>query len=157
MADLYPVAGMRIYIGGVKQTQNTDFVAADFSGEVWTEIDGWETAGAFGDAAQVITTSIINRGRDLKQKGTANAGSMQCQFAQLDGDAGQIKLKAAAAPSNKSNYAFRVDGSEGGTPSKRYFVGLAMGFTEQGGGANTIRMVQSTIEINSNIVPVAAA
>lgn len=157
MADLYPVAGMKIYIGGVKSTQATDFVAADFASQSWTEIDGWETAGAFGDASQLITTALINRGRDLKQKGTANAGSMQCGFAQIDGDPGQQALFAAALGTNKSNYAFRIDGSETGTPSKRYFVGLAMGFSEQGGNANTIRMVQVTIEINSNVVRVAAS
>ncbi len=157
MADLYPVAGMKIYIGGVKATQSTDFVASDFASEVWTEIDGWETVGSFGDSAQLITTQLVNRNRDLKQKGTANAGSMQCQFAQIDGDAGQQALFAAAVGTNKSNYAFRVDGNETGTPSKRYFVGLAMGFAEQGGSANTVRMVQCTIEINSNVVRVAAS
>lgn len=156
MADLYPVAGMKIYIGGTKTTQTSDFVAGDFASESWTEVDGWETCGAFGDAAQVITTSLINRGRDLKQKGTKNAGSMQCNFAQIDGDSGQAKLLTASQ--STSNYAFRVDGSEtGGTPSKRYFVGLVMGFSEQGGSANSIRMIQANIEINSNIVRVAAS
>ena len=157
MSDLFPVAGMRIYIGGVKATQSTDFVASDFASESWTEIDGWETVGAFGDTAQLITTQLVNRNRDIKQKGTANAGSMQCQFAQIDGDAGQQALFAASVGTNKSNYAFRVDGNETGTPSKRYFVGLAMGFAEQGGSANTIRMVQCQIEINSNVVRVAAS
>lgn len=157
MADLYPVAGMRIYIGGTKTSQSTDFIASDFASESWTEIDGWETVGAFGDSAQVITTQLVNRNRDLKQKGTANAGSMQCQFAQIDGDAGQQALFAASVGTNKSNYAFRVDGNETGTPSKRYFIGLVMGFAEQGGNANTIRMVQVTIELNSNVVRVAAS
>lgn len=157
MADLYPVAGMKIYIGGTKTSQSTDFIASDFASESWTEIDGWETVGAFGDSAQVITTQLVNRNRDLKQKGTANAGSMQCQFAQIDGDAGQQALFAASVGTNKSNYAFRVDGNETGTPSKRYFIGLVMGFAEQGGNANTIRMVQATIEINSNVVRVAAS
>ena len=159
MADLYAVAGTKIYIGGTKATQTTDFVASDFSGESWTEIDGWETMGAIGDAAQSIVTQLVNRGRDLKQKGTRNAGSMQNNFAIVNGDAGQAAMKAAEA--STSNYAFRVvydDVPSGGsTPTTQYFIGLVMTWQDQGGGANTVRMKQGTIEINSNIVQVDAA
>ncbi|MBI5111863.1 MAG: hypothetical protein HZA68_07810 [Rhodovulum sp.] len=158
MADLYPVAGMKIYIGGAKASQAADFTASDFASETWTEIDGWETVGAFGDTAALISTDLVNRGRTVKQKGVANAGQMQCNFAQIDTDAGQIALLAAAAGSNKNNYAFRVDGNDqvgGGQPSKRYFIALVMGASEQGGTANTIRMLQATLELNSNIVKVA--
>lgn len=158
MADLFPVAGCKIYIGGVKATQSTDFVEADFSGESWIEIDGWNTMGAFGDTAQVITTSLINRNRDIKQKGTSNAGSMENTFAVIPGDPGQAALLVAAAGGNKNNYAFRIDfnDQDGGAPSKGYFVALAMSSNQAGGEANTIRNINATLEINSNIVMVAA-
>lgn len=158
MADLYPVAGWKIYIGGTKASQTTDFVAGDFSGESWTEIDGWSQAGSFGDAAQVITTALINRNRDAKQKGTANAGTMENVFAWLPDDSGQAALEAAAAPSVKDNYAFKIEASDtsGSTPTTFYFIALAMGFSRQGGGANTIMNVACTLELNSNIVEVAA-
>ena len=42
------------------------------------------------------------------------------------------------------------------TNSQRLFIGLVMGAAEEGGGANGIRNLNATIEINSNIVPVAA-
>lgn len=150
---LYPVAGSKIYIGSAKEDQAADFVESDFSGETWTEIDGWSQMGGIGDAAQVITTSLINRGRDAKQKGTSNAGSMQNVFAVIDDDPGQIALIAAAEPSNKDNYAFRVDLSNG---AKRYFVGLVVTAQEAGGEANTIGNLNATIEVNSNVVKVAA-
>ena len=155
---LYPVAGCKIYIGGVLSDKNADFVESDFSGQSWTEIDGWSQMGAVGDAAQTITTELINRGRDVKQKGTANAGTMENVFAIVPGDAGQTALRAAAAPSNKNNYAFRIDlnDANGGAPSKRYFVALAMSQQEAGGSANTIQNLNATLEINSNIVRVAA-
>ncbi len=155
---LYPVAGCRIYIGGVLSDKNSDFVAADFSTQVWTEIDGWSSSGSIGDTGALITTPLINRGRDAKQKGTSNAGQMQNEFVALPTDAGQILLLAASAPSNKNNYAFRDDlnDASGGAPSKRYFVALVMNAEEAGGGANTMRMVKSTFEVNSNIVRVAA-
>jgi hypothetical protein len=155
---LYPVAGCHIYIGGVLSDKITDFIAADFASQVWTEIDGWVNAGPIGDSGQLITTPIINRGRDTKQKGTSNAGQMQNEFAQNTLDPGQILLLAASLPTDKNNRAFRVDLNDavGGAPGKRFFIGLVMDFVEAGGGANTIRMVKSTFEVNSNIVRVAA-
>lgn len=241
--DLYPVAGKKFFIGGIMATKKEDFVAADFDGQDWTEVDGWETHGAIGDAGALITTALINRGRDVKQKGTANGGSMQNNFAILSADPGQIALIAAAQPANKNNYAFKIEGNDapaavskavtmtianpgvitwtahglvvgnavkfsttgalptgitagtvyyvktapdadtftiaatpGGTaitttgtqsgthtgstvpaPSMRMFVGLATSATEQGGGANTAQMLQSTVEVNSNIVKVDPA
>lgn len=163
MADLFPVAGAKIYIGGVKATSDTDFIATDFTGGspaiTWTEIDGWEQCGSYGDNAQVITTALINRGRDVKQKGTKNAGQMQNVFSYVQGDAGQAALIAAAAASD--NYAFKIVYDDiptsGTTGTTHYFVGLVMNANHAGGSANTVRNLNSTIEVNSNIVEVAAA
>lgn len=238
--SLFPVAGCKIYIGGALSDKASDFVASDFSAEVWTEIDGWEQMGSAGDTAQVISTDLINRNRTVKQKGTRNAGQMQNVFAVLTDDAGQIALIAAEKTS--LNYAFRIklndapaarsftatisnaspgvvtkvahglvantpvtlsttgalptglspattyyvktvldadtftlSATPGGsainttgagsgthtvttvpTPSERMFVALVMTAQEAGGGANTIQKLNATLEINSNIVPVAA-
>jgi hypothetical protein len=156
---LYPVAGCKIYIGGVLADKASDFVAADFNGQSWVEIDGWTQMGSHGDTAAVITSQIINRSRDIKQKGTSNAGQMQNVFAEIKTDAGQLALIAAAAPSNKNNYAFRIDYNDPvtTTPTKHYFIALAMSAEAAGGEANTIRNLNATLEINSNIVEVAAS
>lgn len=161
MADLYPVAGCRFYIGNAAMaTKSTDFVAGNFSAVTWVEVDGWSQAGALGDNAALITTALINRGRDYKQKGTANAGSMQNVFAVVPGDAGQAAMRAAGAAANKSNYPFKIlfndpTGSPA-TASKRYFVGLVTSAQETMGEANTIQSLNATVEINSNVVEVAA-
>lgn len=161
--DLYPVAGAKLYIGGAAMaTQTDDFVASDFTSVVWTLIDGWEQMGPVGDTAQLISTDLINRGRTTKQKGTRNAGSMQNRFAILGTDAGQLAL--IAAEKTRNNYPFKIEFDDAASgpaspapqPSKRYFVGLVMSAQEAGGQANTARMLESTIEINSNVVPVAA-
>lgn len=155
--SLYPVAGCHIYIGGVLADKSTDFVASDFNGQSWVEIDGWSQMGAHGDSAQVITTPLINRGRDIKQKGTNNAGSMQNVFAEIKTDAGQAALLAASL--TKNSYAIRVDYNDPvtTTPTKHYFIALVMSAEAAGGAANTIRNLTSTFEINSNIVEVAAS
>lgn len=159
MAGLYPVAGCKFYIGQVLSDKSTDFVEADFSTQVWQEVDGWTQMGTIGDSGALITTPVINRNRDVKQKGTANAGSMQNVFAQLQSDAGQIALIAAAQPSNKNNYAIKIELNDAvtTTPSKRYFIALVMNAEEPGGAANVIRPLNVTLEINSNIVRTAAS
>lgn len=160
--SLNAVAGQKIYIGGQLEPETGDMIAGDFSGETWVEIDGWTQCGAVGDTAALITSSLINRGRDIKQKGTKNAGSMQNVFAIIPADAGQLALIAAAG-TNK-NYAFKIANNDAATspaspvpvPSLRYFVALVMTAEESGGEANTVQSLNATIEINSNIVKVAA-
>lgn len=159
MADLSPVAGAKFYIGPVHATQTADFVASDLSGDSYTEVDGWEQCGTFGDAAQVITTALINRSRDVKQKGTANAGQMQNTFSYVSGDAGQAAMKAASSGTNKNNYSFKIvwDDSLGTNGTTHYFVGMVMSWNNAGGGANTIRNLSANVEINSNVVEVPAS
>ncbi|MBN9078519.1 MAG: hypothetical protein BGN87_00145 [Rhizobiales bacterium 65-79] len=159
MADLYAVAGAKIYIGTVAMARPDDDVdESDFSGVTWTEIADWTQCGAFGDTRSVITTQVISRKRDVKLGGTLNAGQMQNQFATNTGDAGQVALIAAAA--GNSNWPFKIewdDAPSGGTPTLNYFIGLVTSAQQAGGGANTVRQLNATIEINSNIVDVPAA
>lgn len=155
---LHPVAGARIYIGQQLDDQSTDFVEADFSTQSWLEIDGFSSMGNLGDTAALISTDLINRGRTVKQKGTFNAGQMQNQFAILPDDLGQIALRAASAV--RQNYAFRLvfdDAPAGGTASERLFIAMVMSAEETGGGANTVRQLNGSLEINSNIVRIDAA
>lgn len=161
MADLFPVAGMKFYIGAAPMaTQAADFVAGDFAGVTWVEVDGWSQMGSIGDAAALITTPLINRGRDQKTKGTANAGSMANVFGIIRDDAGQLAIRAAGAASNKNNYPFRILGNDPtgspATATKIMFVGIVMSAQEAGGEANTNQMLNATVEINSNLVEVSA-
>lgn len=159
MADLFPVAGAKIYIGPAKATSKTDFVAADFSSLTgFVEIDGWQTMGSYGDTASEITSSLINRGRDVKIKGTRNAGNMENVFAQLLDDPGQIALRGAEKTND--NYAFKIvwpDGTSAATGTTIYFVAMVMSSNVGGGDANTVVVLNATISINSNIVEVAAS
>lgn len=156
--DLHPVAGCKYYIGGPLATKKNDFIASDFTSQTWVEVDGYESMGTGGDSSALITTPLINRGRDVKQKGTFNAPSRQDNFAIISDDPGQIAMIAASKTRN--NYAFRIvlnDATEDlPTPSERLFVGLVMNAQETGGGANTPRMLNTTVEVNSNYVTVAA-
>lgn len=158
MADLEVIAGAKFYIGGVLASKNSDFIASDFTSQTWVEVDGWVNLGGYGDTSEAINTILINRGRVAKQKGTADAGDMSNTFAVIPGDAGQAAMKAAQKV--KSNYAFKVeydDAPPSGTPSSDLFIGLVMSAPFPGGEANTVKTIEATIGINSNIVEVAAA
>ncbi|TPM39584.1 hypothetical protein [Mesorhizobium sp. B2-3-4] len=242
MADLFAVAGAKISIGPAMTLPSTDLTLSNFTGITWTDIDGWSNCGPVGDNSALITTALINRGRDVKQKGTKNAPSMDNVFAVNSTDVGQLALIAAAL--TKNNYPFRIiwadvpavvsatvtmtiaspgvvswanhglqagdafqfsttgalptgvtagttyyvlatgltsgafqfaataggtaivtSGTQSGVhtgttvPSgtTNYFAGLVMNASQAGGDANTVRNLNSTIEINSNIVTVPAA
>lgn len=107
MATLYPVAGCRYFIGPAMELPDVDVTEADFASIVWTEVKNYMEAGSLGDAAALITTPLIDRGRDVKQKGTRNAPSRQDNFAVSATDAGQIAMLAAER--TDYNYPFRVD------------------------------------------------
>lgn len=107
MATLYPVAGCKYYVGPAVELPDVDIVEADFASTVWTEVKNYMEAGALGDAAALITTPLIDRTRDVKQKGTRNAPSRQDNFAVAIADAGQIAM--LAAEKTNYNYPFRVD------------------------------------------------
>lgn len=147
MPDMVAIAGSTIAIGGVLSAKPTDFVSTDFNGQTWTLIDGWETLGAFGDAAEIIATPLINQGRTVKIKGTNDAGDLECSFVSYPTDPGQIAL--IAAQKTKSNYAFRIVHSDGVT---EYFIAMVGSRQRSGGGANDASKRSFTLSINSNIV-----
>lgn len=156
---LFPVAGCKFYIStNIFPEQSADVVAGDFTSVVWIEVKKWTSMGAYGDSAQLITTDLIGEGRTKKQKGTKNAGSMANVFATDTTDAGQQKMLVAAQ--SYDNYAFKIEMNDKGAltnNSIREFYGLVMQAQQAGGGANTIQSLNATVEINSNIVAVAAS
>lgn len=106
MAQLFPVAGSKIFIG-LKVAAKGEVTAADFVGQTWTEIGGWTSAGALGDTQEVITQTVINEGRARQAKGTRAGGTMENSFVPDINDAGQIKFKEAIE--DCAPYAFKVE------------------------------------------------
>jgi len=164
MAKSFAAAGTKIYIGGAPlASSGVDLTIGDFpsAGEgaiTWTEIGGVTNVGSVGDSAEVITSSPLGQQRIRKMKGVRNAGTMEL-VADLDyADPGQLAL--IAAEKTQYSYPFKVtfnDAPAGGTPSERYFVAIVFSATEAiEEASNTIRLL-STLEVDSNMVRVAAA
>jgi hypothetical protein len=110
MAALVSTAGCKFYIGGALSSTVADFTETSFAGQTWVEVDGWMTKGDLGDSAEEINTPLINRGRNVKQKGTFDAGTMENVFAWTPNDPGQLAMIAASKTRNE--YAFKVEYSD---------------------------------------------
>ena len=105
MAQVYPVAGSKLYIGS-RVTGKGTVTAADFAGQVWTEIGGWASAGSIGDTQEVGEQSLINENRVRKFKTTRNAGTMDSQFIPIYLDPGQTLFRQAI--DDCQPYAFKI-------------------------------------------------
>jgi hypothetical protein len=158
MSILLATANTKLSIGTALASDGTDFEATDFSSIAWKEIGGTTNLGSAGDTSQLGTSDQIAVARTRKYKGVRNAGSMEV-VCDLDiADEGQLAL--IAAEKTRDSYAFKVafdDAPSGGTPSIRYFAAFVMSASESMDGANDHVQLHATLEIDSNIVKVAAA
>lgn len=155
---IFTTAGTKVFIGTVLAAKSADFVAADFTSQVWAKIGSTENIGTFGDTAAEVTFDDISENRTKKLKGTRNAGNLELVCGIDYSDAGQIAL--LAAEKSVHDFAFKVefnDAPEGGKPSQRLFVGKVMSAAEALDMANNVMKLNSTIGINSNIVRVNAS
>lgn len=148
---LYPVAGSTIDIGQPIESMVEDLVAADFAAQSWINIPWWESGSPFGDEAAGIATDYIDANRTHKTKGTRNAGTMTCVFG-IDPDSdGQATLYGAETTND--DYAFRITYPSGAV---RYFAAKVMSAREDVSGANNDLKLNVSLDINSNVVRVAA-
>lgn len=106
MAQVYPIAGSKLYIGG-RVTAKGTVVAADFAGQSWTEVGGWASAGTIGDTQEVGEQSLINEKRVRKFKTILNGGTMENQHVPMATDPGQILFKQAI--DGCQPYAFKIE------------------------------------------------
>ncbi len=157
-ARIYATAGSRLYIGTALSAAGADLTSASFAGQIWTEIGGTTNLGGAGDTSQLISSNRIAESRVRKAKGTRNSGSMQVVCDIDPADAGQIAV--IAAEKTDPSYAFRLvfdDAPSGGSPSERLFAAFVMGAAETYNEANSAMALQISLELDSNIVRVAAA
>ena len=106
MSQVFPVAGSKLYIGS-RVTGKGTVTAADFAGQVWTEIGGWASAGSIGDTQEVGEQSVLNENRVRKFKTVKNAGTMESQFIPIYLDPGQTLFRQAI--DDCQPYAFKIE------------------------------------------------
>lgn len=170
MGQLFATANTKLFIGPAKAYTGTAFTAGDFPTEgenaiAWTRIGGTTDLGQLGRTTTMVESPQID-GNDpgntaiiRKRKAVRRPGTMTIVCDNDPTDAGQVAL-IAAENSSRDSFAFKIefdDAPAGGTPSTRFFVAYVIDNPEQFNDANSAIKLNATLEIDGNIVRVAAA
>lgn len=108
MAGLSKVAGSKLFIGG-RVPYRTTLQLSDFTGQVWTEIDGWQQTGDLGSEQEALTQTLINQNTTIYAKGVISFPIMENVFAPDFADPGQTAFRAAQVSCRP--YAFKIEWS----------------------------------------------
>lgn len=165
MAQTFPVAGRKIYMGGLFVPPGTGRLLLDddfpaITANTWVPIGKWQSAGALGGDQATITTPYLNEEYDDVQMGTKNPGTMSNTFGVVDDDPGQIALYAAAGDRRLRAFLIEFPDAPVGAAahgSIRLFAAYVKQPSEQGGEANTAGLMTCELVKFRNIVKVAAA
>lgn len=140
-------AGSTISIGAAPATYD----AAGFNAVVVDVIGEITDAGEYGKVYNLVTHNPLATRGTKKFKGSYNNGSITLQFAQDELDAGQIAARAAS--DSDLSYTIKVTKQNGGID---YFTAQVMSFTTSIGSVDSIEGGTIQLEIDNDIIPVAA-
>lgn len=126
--------------------------AAGYAALTYTEIGEVVTIPDFGGTTNVVNHSPLSNRYIQKFKGSINAGSGAVECASLSTDAGQVLLRAAAAPT-AGNYSVKIEEADGAVS---YFRAIFTSFSKKVGTIDNVVMISSNMEITTPIVDVAA-
>lgn len=145
-------AGTKLYVSAALPAT---YDAAGYAALAWTEIGEVITIPEFGKTFNLVTHNPLGDRKTYKRKGSYNQGSLATQVARAPSDAGQVL--ALAALEVDTAYAFKVDLNDGVTTNTlQNFPGLVMSYTTNTGSVDQIRTASITIEIDGEVVEVAA-
>ena len=141
------VAGTTISIGPAPATYDQagfDAVSVEAIGEI-------TDAGEYGKIYNLVTHNPIADRKTYKFKGSYNNGSMTLQLALDDSDQGQLDAEAAA--DSDDSYTIKVTKQDGAID---YFTAKVMSFTTVISNVDSIESGNIQLEIDGDIIPVAA-
>lgn len=128
--------------------------AAGYAALSYTEAAELTNIPAFGASVAVIESNPLKTGVTEKFKGFKNYGSVGFDFDLDDADAGQQLLIAGADGAEDTTlFSHKLEYPNG---EVRYFQGQVFSFTENPGGTNSMITANSTVEISTPIIRVAA-
>lgn len=130
--------------------------AGGFAGLSWVTVSEVTNMGDIGPEAVLVTYDDIGNRVTKKLKGQINMGSQSVELGQDLSDAGQTILKAAVTLSSgtiDTIHSFRITYKDG---SIDYYTGLPLSYATSLGDANQVTAASTVIEIDNEIVPVAA-
>lgn len=105
----------------------------------------------YGRVYALVTSNPLAERRTQKYKGSYDEGSFSITFNKLDSDAGQDDMNTSKG--QDANAAIEITHQDG---SKDYFEVKVMSFTKAVGDADSMLEGSAQLEIDSDIVEVAA-
>ena len=140
-------AGTQIAIGVAPATYDP----AGFGAVSYDQIGEVTDAGEYGKVYNLVTHNPLADRKTKKFKGSYNNGSITLQLAQDETDAGQVA--ATAAVDSDDSFSIRVTKQNGAID---YFTAQVMSFTDAIGGVDSIEGGSIQLEIDNDIIKVAA-
>lgn len=149
MSTFLAAAGTTI---AVSASDPATFDAAGYGALTYTSIDLASEAGEVGPQDNLVTFTPLSDSVVQKAQGSRNYGSQPLNAAySTEGDAGIAILETAHAARNSVSVEMTLpDGA------KRYYQAKCMGVREIFGGADTVLGLQTTLEITTEVIKVAA-
>ena len=129
---------------------------AGFTGAGMTYIDVAEVTdmGEYGPEYEVVTHNPLATRRTVKRKGTVNDGALTMQLGRDPSDAGQAALIAGVDGAERDTvHSFKITLQDGTT---QYFTGQIYSYTTNVGSINQITGASVTVELDNEIIEVAA-
>jgi len=140
-------AGTTIGIGAAPATYD----AAGFGAVSFDLIGEVTDAGEYGKVYNLVTHNPLADRKTVKKKGSYNNGSITLQLAIDEADDGQIAAKAAV--DSDDSFSIAVTKQNGAID---YFTAQVMSFTDNIGSVDNIESGSIQLEIDNDIIPVAA-
>ncbi len=126
--------------------------AAGYGALTFTEIGQVEKIGTIGLVFAKVEFKPL-KGGTQKHKGSVDYGSLQPSLAHDPSDAGQTLLRTAANDATSKRYSFMVTLPTG---EKLYSQGRVFGYPKNIDGADSIVMVNPTVELDTKVIEGAA-
>lgn len=155
----YTNSGSKVYVSLVNPST---YDQTGFEALTWLEVKPVSNIGDFGGESNLVTFDPVGTGVVNKHKGSVNYGAMTLDCARDPDDVGQAALLTAGANSYKSDIAFKIAHNDtpsgGSTPTTQYFQAKVMNEKPTSmGGVNDIVSATYNVEVNCEIIEVAAA
>jgi hypothetical protein len=125
--------------------------AAGFTALTFTTIAEVENLGTYGKKFALVKHNPIGSRATVKRKGSYDNGQLTLSLGRVPSDAGQILAYAAAGSDLSYSYEIIYPSGE-----KHYFSAQAMSFEIVSGTVDSIQKATVMLEIDADIVTVAA-
>lgn len=148
MSNVFTSAGTTL---GISAALPATYDATAFALLTFTSIGEITDMGEFGREYALVTHNPLGDRRTVKRKGSYNDGALTMSLGRVPSDAGQALLLTAR--DDDDSYAFVVTLQDG---TKQYFSAQVMSYTTSVGSVDQITGASVMVEIDNDIIEVAA-